>query len=229
MGEGSNIEIAEALGERGRHPGPEHRSHAGRTVEILEAALLASVALTTAWSGYQASRWEGRQAELYAQASATRIEADELMSLAEEQRLLDTSTFNAWIGYKTAGDEKLAALFERRFSPEYRQAFDAWMKTDPLTSPDAPPGPTDMPGYVNPSMAEAGERNREAHRALEEGTAARGRAERYVKITVVLATVLFLIALSQRFRAEGVRIAMLAVAGSMIAYALIMCLRLPRL
>jgi len=136
--------------------------------------------------------------------------------------------FNAWIGYKLTGNENLAALFARRFSPEYKIAFEAWLRTDPRMRPDAPPGPSFMTGHVDPSMATAKERSRKAQQALNEGTAARSRAEGYVKITVVLATVLFLIALSQRFRAEVVGIAVLVVAGTMIAYALFMCLRLPR-
>ena len=40
-----------------------------------------------------------------------------MMSLAAEQRLLDIAAFNSWIAYKTDGNERLATLFERRFSP----------------------------------------------------------------------------------------------------------------
>jgi hypothetical protein len=40
----------------------------GRTfdrIEILEVTVLALVAIATAWSGYQATQWGGRQAVLY--------------------------------------------------------------------------------------------------------------------------------------------------------------------
>jgi hypothetical protein len=41
-------------------------------VEVLEACLLAFVAIATAWGGYQAARWDGRQSKLYAQSSKNR-------------------------------------------------------------------------------------------------------------------------------------------------------------
>src|SRR5262249_57891819 len=39
-----------------------------RVIEIVEVAVLATVAIATAWSGYQAARWDGHQAFLYGQA-----------------------------------------------------------------------------------------------------------------------------------------------------------------
>ena len=61
---GANIEIAQHLNE------PEKRSRVEtpRRTEILvvfEASVLALVAVSTAWSGYQAVRWDGQQSLLY--------------------------------------------------------------------------------------------------------------------------------------------------------------------
>jgi hypothetical protein len=47
---------------------------------MLEALLLAVVAVATAWSGYQAAKWDGRQAELYGEASTIRIDADQQLT-----------------------------------------------------------------------------------------------------------------------------------------------------
>jgi hypothetical protein len=44
-------------------------------LEIAEAMLLAVVAITTAWSGYQSALWAGHQSELYGQASKLRVQA----------------------------------------------------------------------------------------------------------------------------------------------------------
>ena len=76
MPEDLNAEIAETLaaGEGGRTDAPEPRSD--QIVEIVEAILLAVVAIATAWGGYQAARWDGRQAELYGRSSTIRNEAD---------------------------------------------------------------------------------------------------------------------------------------------------------
>jgi hypothetical protein len=69
---GSNIEVAQILSE---HKGSrEPVGHA--LLEIIEALVLAVVAISTAWSGYQAELWAGHQSELYGQASKLRVEAE---------------------------------------------------------------------------------------------------------------------------------------------------------
>jgi hypothetical protein len=219
-----NLEMAHELSER------EARSR-GKwedVLEVLEAIALGLVAVATAWAGYQAARWDGRQALLYGRADTIRIEADENLTLGGQQRLLDVSTFNTWIQAKTRGEHELAKLYVRRFSFEYKVAFDAWLKTDPFENPDAPPGPAYMAAYENPQIEEGQALNAEAHETFDEGTEARETAEQYVRLTVLLATVLFLIALSQRFRVRGVRIGLLVVAVGLFAYDLIEIARLPR-
>ena len=57
-----------------------------------------------------------------------------------------------------------------------------------------------MPEYVNRILEQGAQLNDEATETLDAGTAARRRADEYIFITVVLATVLFLLVLSQRFR-----------------------------
>src|SRR5690242_9525287 len=51
------------------------------TIEIIEAVILALVAVATAWSGYQAARWAGMRAENYAEASRLRVTAEGLATL----------------------------------------------------------------------------------------------------------------------------------------------------
>jgi hypothetical protein len=219
-----NVEVAHKLSEgSGTEQSPERR-HWTEFAEILEVIVLALVAIATAWSGYQAARWDGRQAYLYGTASRMRIEADEALTLGGQQKLLDVTTFNTWIEAQRSGDEKLAALYVRRFSPEFKVAFDAWVATDPAHNPDAPPGPSFMPEYVNPGTEKGEELNRESSATFDEGTEARENADRYVRQTVLLATVLFLVAVAQRFKyrmvrmtAAGIAVAVLIVAVSGIA------------
>ena len=225
MSDEAGIEIARRLSET--HDRTE-RARWDERVEILEVVVLAVVAISIAWSGYQAAKWDGLQAELYGNASTTRINADQLLTLGGQQRLLDVSTFNTWIQAKTEGRTELAALFMRRFSPEFKVAFDAWIRTDPFTDPDAPPGPSFMPEYVNPQIARGSALNREASRIFDEGTEARRHADDYVRTTLVLATVLFLLALSQRLKVPRFRVGVLIVAGSLTIFALATVAALPR-
>jgi len=226
-----NIEIAGTLsGGEGKDAAPRPpKTGWEEIVEILEAFLLAFVAIATAWSGYQAARWDGRETELYAQASTIRVRADQILTLGGQQRLLDITTFNTWIEARFERRTKLMALYERRFSPEYKVAFDAWLATDPFSNPEAPPGPSFMPEYVNPQLERGAEMNELANRRFEEGTIARSSADDYIRTTVMLATVLFLIALSQRFRVRRVRYGVLGVAGALMIFGLVTILAFPRL
>src|SRR6266496_5906309 len=114
-------------------------------IEIIEAAILALVAVATAWSGYQAAKWAGNRAEQYANASRLRVTAEGLATLAGQERIYDSDTFNSWLAAKLDGKSQTAEFFERRFRDEYRPAFAAWMKTDPFNNAQAPPGPIFMP------------------------------------------------------------------------------------
>jgi hypothetical protein len=190
---------------------------------------LAIAAVATAWSGYQAARGDGHQSVLYAESSRARFQADAASTLGGQQLVADPSMFTAWLQAKGAGDSRLQAALVRRFTPEYRSAFQEWLKTEPFTDPDAPPGPGCMPQYRNPQLEKAEQLNAQASHDFEEGTAARETADRYVRVTVLFALVLFLVAVAQRFRTRGVRIGANAVAAGLLAYGLVVVSTLPRL
>ena len=126
-------------------------------------------------------------------------------------------------------NEKVAGIYVRRFSPEYKVAFDAWLKTNPFSNPDAPTGPVNMPEYRNSQLLQAAEFNRQANDAFDQGTQARDNSEKYVRSTVLLATILFLIALAQRFKLHMVRVGLLVVAAAVVVYALSNVAHYPRL
>jgi hypothetical protein len=143
--------------------------------------------------------------------------------------LLDVSTFNTWIQARQQGDEELAALYEPRFSPEYKVAFDAWLKTHLFSDPEAPPGPMFMPEYHNAQTELASELNDEAAAVFEEGTAARETADLYVRHTVLFATVLFLLVIAQRFQYRAVRLTASGLAAGLMIIAMLGMLALRRL
>lgn len=202
MPEGNaNIEIMQHLHEHGGHGEPSHRRI--ETIEILEAILLAIVALATALSGYQAAKWDGESAKAYATSSRLRIESNETQLTANETLIYNAGTFTAWLQADTARDARLADILARRFTPEYKFAFDAWLKLDPLNTPGAPPGPRYMPEYKDPLAEKSTKLADGASKAFDEGVHDRAIGEDYVRVTVILAAVLFLLAIGQRFRIRG--------------------------
>jgi hypothetical protein len=86
-----------------------------------------------------------------------------------------------------------------------------------------------MPQYRNADLARAAALNAQASATFKRGTDARDNGDHYVRTTVLLATVLFLIALSQRFRVHSVRMSVLALALVLLAFALGFVISYPRL
>ena len=86
-----------------------------------------------------------------------------------------------------------------------------------------------MPEYHNGQIEHAAELNEQASVMFETGTDARETAGRYVRLTVLLATVLFLVAISQRFTYRAVRLAATSLAFRLMVLALIGVITLPRL
>jgi len=209
---------------------PEAKNTRRTTViEIIEVAVLSIVAIVTAWSGYQGTKWGGRQSMLYAQASSIRLQADELGTRAGQVLVADATIFTAWLQARHSGDRSLEAELERRFSPPYASAFHEWLTTDPFHDRTAPAGPAAMPGFTTDDLTEAAQMNAQAGALLTEGTDARDTANEYVRATVLFASVLLLVAIAQRFKVDGVRIAANTLALALLAYALWSVARLPRI
>jgi hypothetical protein len=198
-------------------------------IEILEAVILALVAVATAWSGYQAAQWAGKRAEQYAEASRLRVAAEGLATLAGQERIYDSDTFNSWLAAKLDGKAEAAEFLERRFRGEYRPAFTAWMKTDPFNNPQAPAGPIFMPDYHNAKHEQFLDLNKEAAEVADQGTKSGETGDQYVRITVLLATVLLITAIGQRFHFKTVRVVFMILACLLLCLPLLQLLRLPRI
>jgi hypothetical protein len=212
---------------------PEHLRHAPslrhrrEVIAVLEAVLLSVVTIVTAWTGYSAAKW-GTESRLdLAHASALRIEANRAYAVAAENRNFDASTFNSWfIAYTLDSADKMA-IAERRFRPEFRIAFDAWRATDPEHNSSAPPGPTYMPQYHQAENDRASQLDRRADAATATGYDSATIADNYVRITVLLAAVLFLVGIGSTFEGHRVRIALTSVGGVLLVAAVVLIAQQP--
>jgi hypothetical protein len=217
-------EAAEAHGEAD----DRHARHA-RIVQIGEAALLAIVTLTAAWAGYSAARWGTASRVEIAQSSTLRNIAtrDDLTALS--LRNFDSSTFSAWFTAFTLNSPQKEAIAVRRFRPAFWVAFNAWMATDPLHNPNAPPGPTYMPQYKLPAQTQANALDNQASAKFLEGNHAGLVSDEYVRITVFLAAVLFLVGIGSSFKMHSVRYALIAVGSVLLIASLVLILHQPGL
>lgn len=173
MGEGlSAAEVGKEIAEH-RESRDEHRSD---VISIVEAVLLATVALFAGWSGFASSKW------------------------STESRL-DLAQFQV--------------------------AFDAWRATKPDTNPNAPKGPTYMPQYKQPEEVRATALDATADAKYLDGQRAATSADDYVRITVYLATVLFLVGISGHFRLKAARYGLVTVGVIVLVLAVATLTTLP--
>jgi hypothetical protein len=215
----------------------EHRKHTAaadteqdghdRWLSIVEALLLSLVAVLAAYSGYAAAKWGTESSVTLAKASAERTKANRADTEGIVTRTLDSASFNAWFTAFTSGNANDQRLAEKRMRPGYRPAFNAWMATDPAHNPNAPPGPAYMPQYVIPQDAAAKAHDARADAAFAKGTEAGQTADKYIRATVFLATVLFLVGISGHFRIRQARMGLIAAGGLLLAFAVIQLLSLP--
>jgi hypothetical protein len=179
-------------------------------VETVAAVLLALATVATAWSGYQASRWNGEQAKAFSRANAARIESTRAGNLANAQTQIDVATFTQWVDAYAQEQTELADFYFRRFRAEFKPAMDAWIATRPLQNPDAPLTPFAMPEYQVASREDAQRLETQADALSAEARANVQRATNYVLAVVLFATVLFFAGMAAKFRTHRLRVALLA-------------------
>jgi hypothetical protein len=221
-------EVSKEIAEHKKHiaAGGGHDRH-DRWLSIVEALLLSLVAVLAAYSGYAAAKWGTESSVTLASASAERTKANRADTEAIVTRTLDSASFNAWFTAFTAGDANAERLAEKRMRPGYRPAFNAWQATDPAHNPKAPPGPAYMPQYVIPQVVTAKAFDAQADAAFAKGSEAGETADKYIRATVFLATVLFLVGISGHFRIRQARMGLIGAGGLLLAFAVIQLLGLP--
>ena len=179
-------------------------------LDLLAAALLALATVATAWSGYQASRWNGEQAKAFSRASALRIESAKADDLANSQTQIDVATFMQWVDAYAQDDQELATFYRARFRTEFKPAADAWIASRPLKNPDAPLTPFAMPEYHLDAREEGERLDAEAEAMSARARTNVQRATNYVLAVVLFAAALFFAGLSARLASHRLRRILLA-------------------
>jgi len=179
--------------------------------EIVATVVLALAAVATAWSSYQATRWNGEQVKASGRANALRSEAARAETLAQDQTQVDIATFIAWADATGTGDPDLARFYRDRFRPEFRPAFEAWLATNPLSNPSAPPTPFALDQYRLAAKADAERIDVETQATTAMVGRNVQRAANYVLGVVLFAVALFFAGMSTKLRGAGARNAVVAV------------------
>ncbi|HEY7268156.1 MAG TPA: hypothetical protein VH501_10705 [Solirubrobacterales bacterium] len=222
----SSDEVGKEIAGHAAHDDGGH-DRRDRLISIAEAILLSIVTLLAAWSGYAAAKYSTEQRTNLADSSGLRSKASRAQLKSIEVRNFDSSTFEAWFAAYTAGNPKAMEIAERRFRPGFKAAFDAWRATNPETNPNAPRGPTYVPEYHQPGLRVAADLNKQADDAFAAGEEAGSRSDDYIRTTVFLASVLFLVGISTRFPLRGGRYALVGLGAALLVVSFVLLLQLP--
>jgi hypothetical protein len=209
-------------------PEAKSRERHERWLTITEAVLLAVVAVLAAWSGFASAKWSTHSSLYLAKASAARTEANRADGEALNLESFDSTMFDAWFTAYVAHNKAAMRVAEARFRPVYLAAFKAWLATDPSHNPNAPKGPSYMPQYKLPEMAQANALDAKANAYYTLGEQAGNNADGYVRTTVYLATVLFLVGISGHFKVRAARIGLISIAGVILVFSVVSLITAPK-
>jgi hypothetical protein len=190
-------------------------------VEIVATALLAVATVATAWSAYQANRWNGEQAKATARANAARIESTRASGVANRQIQIDVALFTQFIDAFAREETELADFYRARFRQEFKPAFEAWAATRPRTNPEAPLTPFELPQYRLAANAEAEQLQASAEENAAEARRNIQRSSNYVLAVVLFASALFFAGISTKLTIPWARVAVVGLGCALFVGTLI--------
>jgi hypothetical protein len=180
-------------------------------LEIAATVLLALAAVATAWSSYQAARWNGEQAKTTSAVNKARIDAARASDLANAQAEIDVETFSQWVDAYARRETFLADFYFKRFRSEFKPAVNAWLATRPLRNPGAPLTPFAMPEYRQEARADAQALDRRSEELAAQVRRDIQRSTNYVLGVVLFAVALFFAGMSSKLTSPGPRKALVIV------------------
>jgi len=168
-------------------------------MEILVAVLLSLIVAATAWSAYQATLWGGIQTFLLADHNRASRQAAALTLQQNQYTTVDLMTFTEYINALHAGDQNLTKFYFDRFRPEFKVAVQAWLETNPLENPNAPPHPFVMDEYKKTFLEEAEKKADLAESKIIEAEQANLNSDNYSLLTVIYASIMIIGSVTTKF------------------------------
>ena len=176
-------------------------------IDVLGVLVLSTVAIITAWCGFEASKWGGEMSIAFSQASSARIQAANAEGQARDARMFDLVIWANYVQAVAENKTALADYIEARFTPDFAVAFKAWDEGGRVESV-----PFANAAYVPAGTKEAAELNARADAKFAEALENNQRGDNYSLLTVLFALVLFLTAMSQRAKVPWANWALLGLA-----------------
>ena len=195
--------------------------------EFASTILLALAAVASAWAVYQGATWRGEQARAGSKSIAARVESTRAANVMNRQTQIDVALFTQWVDAYARDETELATFYRRRFRPEFRPAFVAWIATEPRTNPRAPLSPFAMPEYELAASATSERLEAAAATFSRRAGAYIQRADDYALASVLFAVSLFFAGISTRLQARAPRSVVLALGYALFLSTVVWLMTFP--
>jgi hypothetical protein len=179
-------------------------------LELIVAVVLGLATLGSAWSAYESVRWQGIQTFRLAESIAAGRRAAEKLVHANQVRGADLILLEAYLRALAENNSRLADFLFQRFRPEFKVATEAWLKTQPLKNPSAPPSPFVMKEYSLAVEKELHQARQEEAAKFTEARKANAVSDTYLLLTVLFSVALFLGGIAAAFKRRKIRGTVLA-------------------
>jgi hypothetical protein len=193
------------------------------------AAILISIsALGTSWAGYQSTVWGGRQTSFGGQSMAMRTKSTRASTMAGQLRIVDVGLFTNWLTAYGHGDTLLASFYRKRFRAEFVPAFNKWVASRPLKSPEAAPTPFALPEYRLTQDDDALRLEVAADSLLTEASKSAHARDSYVLVAVILAMVMFFVDTGQHIKSVRLAVVLMGIGVLIWCAGVFRLIMLPR-
>ncbi len=180
-----------------------------------------------AYSAYEADQWVGVQTFLLREVNTNslRTAADELAQ--GQHTTVDAMTFIQYSNALIRNEHNLTNFYYQRFTPEMKVAVDAWLQTDPLKNPNAPPTPFAMSEYNRTHELHAKQFEIKTNLALQQAQQANENSSKYVYSSVFYSSALFVDGVIGRTSNKRLSETLLGITMVITAIATIILIQIP--
>jgi hypothetical protein len=193
---------------------------------MLAVLLLGVGSVATAWCGLQASRWNGEEARLSRDAGITRIDASQSFSLGTQKFAYDANMATQYASAIADGDEELREfLRENLMRPDFLPVLDRWEAS--IRAGDNSFSLFTDEEYLDMLFAESAATAAASDAALAESNEASDNADDYLLMTLLTATALFFSGVTTSFASRPARLALLAIAATILTFTAARLIDLP--
>ena len=189
-----------------------------RILEIIAVLILGITTLGTAWCGFEASQWNGRNADLAREASDQHVEAARLFGVATQKVGYDATMVAQYALAKSEGKEGLLQFYRTTLiRPDFLPVLDRWEAE--IAAGQTPTPLLDDADYLGDQLADYQKVVAAGEQLTSDSQVAGDNASKYVGMTILLAAALFFAGVTSSFKYRPAKVLLIAAALVTMAYA----------